>query len=157
MAIVRLIVAVTFALALSLSVVTAAAANGSTPKVPVLGSHQVYPGPGSVGWGTYKPATIFNGGDPSSDVTHITWTGWGSSTADGHGKSYIFKPNGGYYPGSVTIELRAANLGHCTADGPLAYEHLDAREPNKPGGKLGKWFRWGGNTTVCRSSFVPAP
>jgi hypothetical protein len=48
------------------------------------------------GWGTAKPARIFNGGDPSGLVTHIRWASWGGSTANGHGLNWIFKPGGGY-------------------------------------------------------------
>ncbi len=86
-------------------------------RVPVLGSKS-FAGPPGVGWGTYAPREIFNGGDPSGMVTAITWTGWGSPTAIGYGKSFIFKPAGGYYPGAVKVELRASVLGHCTAAGP---------------------------------------
>jgi hypothetical protein len=118
----------------------------------VLGSKS-FAGPPGVGWGTYKPREIFNGGDPSGMVTAITWTGWGSLTATGYGKSYIFKPAGGYYANAVKVELRATVLGHCTAAGPLAYEHLAVSEPSRPGGLLGKWSAWSGAKTLCRFGF----
>jgi hypothetical protein len=115
---------------------------------PVLGSKAFIPRVG-VGWGTYRPDEIFNGGDPSGLVRGINWTYWGQPDAYGYGKTYIFKPKGGYYPGSVTAELRAYDLGRCTPDGPLAYQHLDVREPLSPGGKLGPWFAWDNGETLC--------
>jgi hypothetical protein len=139
-------------LAVSLLGVAAPAASigASAARLPVLGS-KAYSLPGSTGFGTYKPSEIFNGGDPSGRVQGITWTGWGTAQSYGYGKSSIFMPNGGYYPGLVRVELRASNLGHCTTGGPLAYERLAAREPSHPGGPLGAWFAWAGSKTICRS------
>lgn len=121
----------------------------AAPRQPVLGSTSFIPRIG-VGWGMYKPSEIFNGGDPSGMIDGISWTGWGMPEAIGYGKTYIFKPNGGYYPGSVTAELRALDLGHCSAGGPLAYQVLEVREPSVPGGKLGPWFAWDDVKTLCR-------
>jgi hypothetical protein len=131
----------------------ASTSHGSADKrAPVLGS-AVFAGRPGVGWGTYKPVEIFNGGDPSGMVREISWTGWGDTTAIGQGKTYIFRSGGGYYPQAVRAELRASDLGHCSRGGPLAYEHLDAREPSRPGGLLGKWFAWSGAKTLCRPGF----
>jgi hypothetical protein len=129
----------------------AAPAPGGTPATlqPVLGSSAFIPRIG-VGWGTYRPTEIFNGGDPSGLISAIKWTGWGQAQALGYGKTSIFKPNGGYYPNAVTAELRAYDLGRCTAQGPTAYRLLQVREPSSPGGKLGKWFVWGDVKTLCR-------
>ncbi|HWD73942.1 MAG TPA: hypothetical protein VG371_02305 [Solirubrobacteraceae bacterium] len=118
----------------------------SPPKV-VLGARAF--APMGAGFGTVKPKTIFNGGDPSGLVQDITWSRWGSSTATATGKTSIFKPKGGYYPGLVRAELRASRLGHCRAHGPLAYTRLEAREPTRPGGPLGKWFLWSGQKSIC--------
>ncbi len=121
----------------------------TNPGQPVLGSKAFIPRVG-LGWGSYQPREIFNGGDPSGMVQRITWTYWGQPDAYGYGQTYIFKPKGGYYPGSVTAELRAYDLGRCTANGPLAYQHLDARVPSAPGGKLGQWFPWDNGKTLCQ-------
>jgi hypothetical protein len=131
-----------------------ASVMAATPAVdtPVLGSKE-FAAPSGSGWGTYKPAEIYNGGDPSGMVKDIVWSHWGDATATGIGKTWIFKSSGGYYPGMVTAELRTTNLGHCTAKGPLAYRHLDARVPSKPGGKLGAWFVWSGAKTLCQPGF----
>ena len=115
---------------------------------PVLGSDVFIPRVG-VGWGTYQPREIFNGGDPSGMVHGITWVYWGQPEAYGYGQTYIFKPKGGYYPGSVRAELRAYDLGRCTPNGPLAYQRLDVREPSSPGGPLGQWFAWDDVKTLC--------
>ncbi|HXW79341.1 MAG TPA: hypothetical protein VEJ84_07565 [Acidimicrobiales bacterium] len=131
---------------------SAAAGASTTIRAPVLGSKS-FAGPPGVGWGTYKPAEVFNGGDPSGMVKSITWTGWGTAQAVGYGQTYIFKPGGGYYAGSVRAELRASALGHCAPGGPLAYTQLAAREPSQPGGPLGRWFAWSGAKTICHSHF----
>jgi hypothetical protein len=135
----------------SFSAVAAPSASlASTPHVPVLGSRAFIPR-GGVGWGTYKPRQVFNGGDPSGDVSAIVWTDWGRNTAYGVGKGSVFKPGGGYYPALVREELRADRLGHCSAGGPAAYRQLEVRVPSRPGGPLGKWILWSNATTLCRS------
>lgn len=121
-----------------------AATSAGKSRAPVLGSKK-FEAPGGVGWGTVKPKEIFNGGDPSGLVTNIKWTGWGEKKAYGWGRNAIFKPGGGYYPQLVRIELRAQQLGSCSKGGRPAYTHLYAREPSKPGGKLGRWYSWGYN------------
>ena len=121
--------------------------GATAPAKVVLGSKAF--APMGVGFGTVKPKEIFNGGDPSGLVQNITWRHWGAATATGSGKTSIFKPGGGYYPQLVGAQLRASNLGHCTAHGPLAYRRLEAREPSHPGGPLGKWFLWSDRKSIC--------
>jgi hypothetical protein len=124
---------------------TAAAAR----MVPVLGSKHYEPGPYDRGFGTAHPKRVFNGGDPSGLITHITWKHWGSTRADGWGKNAIFKPGGGYYRKLVRIQLRAKDLGHCSPHSHLAYQRLRYREPRRPGGPLGKWHSWSGRSRIC--------
>ena len=121
--------------------------DATAPAKIVLGARAF--APMGAGFGTVKPKKIFNGGDPSGLVQDIAWSHWGSSTATGTGKTSIFMPHGGYYPRLVGAELRASRLGHCTAHGPLAYTRLEAREPSRPGGPLGKWFLWSGQKSIC--------
>jgi hypothetical protein len=139
------------ALLLALAAV-AGTAKASRQPVVVLGS-AVYAGSIGVGWGTPHPPEIFNGGDPSGMVSRIRWASWGGSTATGHGKTSIFKPGGGYYGTLVSAQLRAYDLGRCTAHGPLAYRQLSVREPSRPGGPLGPWAPWSGSKTLCRFGF----
>lgn len=129
------------------SVVGATAPGATAPVRIVLGAKAF--APMGVGFGTVKPRKIFNGGDPSGLVSNITWSHWGSATTTGFGRTSIFRPQGGYYPGLVRSELRASRLGRCTAHGPLAYTRLEAREPARPGGPLGKWFLWSGRKSIC--------
>src|SRR4051812_41959513 len=118
--------------------------------VPVLGAKS-FATPFGSGFGTVKPVTIFNGGDPSGEVSKIRWTGWGEPTAIGTGLNPIFKPHGGYYRKPARVELRATALGKCGKR--AAYTKLEVRIPKKPGGKLGKWFSWSGAKTICKSPF----
>jgi hypothetical protein len=152
----RCISAVLVVLAASaLSVVSvqeiSASASGARTTAPVLGA-KGYGAPSATGWGTYKPKEFFNGGDPSGQVFAIAWKHWGHKMATGTGRGYIFKPSGGYYQGSVRIELRALNLGHCSSTGPLAYRRLQVRSPSRPGGPLGGWMLWSGSRSICGSS-----
>jgi hypothetical protein len=108
---------------------------------PVMGVKHTF-GPDSTGWGQVRPAHLFNGGDPSGDISKIHWSSWGGKVAAGLGKNAIFKPGGGYYPKPVKIQLRASDLGRCTPGGRLTYRRLHTREPSKPGGPYGKWYVW---------------
>jgi len=122
-------------------------------QVPKLGSMASGAGvprdADAVGWGTYEPRKLFNGGDPSGLVFHISWKDWGRNTAYGTGLTYIPRPTGGYYGRPVLALLRASDLGHCAATGPLTYEVLDFRGPTRPGGPLLPWGNWSYFRTVC--------
>jgi hypothetical protein len=119
---------------------------GEPEPVPVLGSKnfaEIY----GAGFGHAEPEVIFNGGDPSGEVSEIHWRSWGGLNAIGWGRNAIFKPGGGYYRKAVAVELRATKLGTCGT--ALAYTRLEIRAPKKPGGKLGKWRLWSGAKTIC--------
>jgi hypothetical protein len=113
----------------------------------VLGSKSF--APNGSGWGTSRPSSIFNGGDPSGYVDRIHWSRWGGHVARGHGRNAIFRPNGGYYSRRVRIKLRASHLGRCHKGGPRAYRRLSFRAPSRPGGPLGPWTLWSGKHTLC--------
>jgi len=49
-------------------------------------------GPYQIGYGAVRPSHIFNGGDPTGEVNHIHWTGWGSSRAIGEGDAEFVWP-----------------------------------------------------------------
>jgi hypothetical protein len=106
--------------------------------------------PNGEGWGTERPRTIYNGGDPSGLVTGVRWLTWGGETAIGWGKNAIFKPPGGYYRRPVAIKLKASHAGRCA--GRRAYTRLSFREPSHPGGALGPWRLWSGAPTICHWS-----
>jgi hypothetical protein len=133
-------------------------AAGSSPAaaggvVPVLGTPS-YAVDGE-GWGTAHPRRIFNGGDPSGLVIRIHWRHWGRARATGVGRTYVFRPGGGYYPGSAKIVLRAKRLGDC-GDGVPAYTRLFFREARRPGGPVvGRWRAWShGSGGICSSPFT---
>jgi hypothetical protein len=112
-----------------------------TAPVPVLGIPGLM-GPQGKGWGEAHPSVIFNGGDPSSYVTSISWTQWGSPTSIGTGLAIIARRSGGYYSGRYRIDLKATRLGHCSPSGPLVYEQLWSNQPHHPGGPLTGWTLW---------------
>jgi len=114
------------------------AARASSGAI-VLGSKS-YWAPEGRGWGTVKPGTIYNGGDPNGMVSSIRWQHWGQKSAIGWGVTWIFKPTGGYYSTHVRAELRATDIGRCSA-----------REPSRPGGPLGPWFPWSTTGNICRA------
>jgi hypothetical protein len=133
----------------ALLLVSATGAGARTEAAPLLGSHVFY-APQARGFGSAHPAAISNGGDPSGIVMKIRWSDWGAATAIGHGSSSIYRPNGGYYPGLVGIELRAQHLGTC--GGKLVYRQLEIRVPKKPGGPLGSWILWSGAKSLCAAT-----
>jgi hypothetical protein len=126
-----------------------AAAKSTAARVPKLGSKAFVPQYG-VGWGTYRPSEIFNGGDPTGLVQDIHWSSWGAPTAIGYGTGLYVAPNSDVADGvPARTELRASSLGHCTVGGPLTYRHLEYREPAHPGATSGRWYSWSGVTTLC--------
>lgn len=147
-----LLAVVLVAAAVAASVAFGAEEEAPAPSgpIPVLGSKS-FAAPYGAGFGHAEPEAIFNGGDPSGEVSKIHWTGWGNPTAIGHGLNAIFKPHGGYYRKRARVELRATDLGHCGKQ--VAYTRLEVRIPKRPGGKLGKWFSWSGAKTLCKPSF----
>jgi hypothetical protein len=117
-------------------------------EVPVLGSKQ-FSEPYGAGFGRAEPEVIFNGGDPSGEVSEIHWRSWGGQVAIGYGRNPIFRPQGGYYRKLGRVELRANVLGKCA--GKPAYTRLEIRAPKRPGAKLGQWVLWSGAKTICEA------
>jgi hypothetical protein len=120
----------------------------STPLTcPLLGSRNFHID--DAGFGTCRPVSFSNGGDPSGTVSSITWESWGAPSVLGFGENPIFMPGGGYYPQPVRAELRATDLGHCPGSKSSTYLQLFVREPNRPGGPDGPWFSWSGARSLC--------
>lgn len=87
--------------------------------VPLLGMPW---GPYQVGFGTVRPHSVFNGGDPTGAFT-IDWDSWGGPTADGHGTALWVAPDGIVADGvTEPARFRAYDLGTC--QGKLVYLHL---------------------------------
>jgi len=137
--------------AVAIAIAGAPLAGAAVYHGVVLGAKDFISAPAhGIGWGTPRPKTIFNGGDPSGYVSGIRWTTWGGRVAVGFGLTSLYKPGGGYYARPGRIELKALDIGHCDAGGPRAYTKLVARVAVRPGGRLGAWFLWGGQKSLCR-------
>jgi hypothetical protein len=116
----------------------------------VLGSTGYWPAGNTRGFGASQPSELDTNGDPSGVVIGITWHDWGSATATGIGQTYLPKPGGGYYSGTVPIELRATALGRCGT--VIGYQQLLYRVPTQPGGQpTGTWQLWADASNLCQS------
>lgn len=122
----------------------AAPAGGARHRTVVLGSkHFLTWGHG--GWGEAHPDYLDFAGDARLVISHIRWRHWGSRRAVGVGRAYAMRfIDGAYYSKLVRAELRAGQIGRCSARGPRAYMSLRTRIRTKPGGPMGPWFEWGG-------------
>ncbi len=143
-------IALIFAL-LGACLLGAPSANAEVPspvEVPILGS-KAFSEPFGAGFGHVEPSVIFNGGDPSGEVSGIHWQSWGGPMAIGYGRNPIFRPGGGYFRKPARVELRATKLGRCNDH--VAYTRLEIRAPKHPGGHLTGWQLWSGAKTICEA------
>lgn len=101
---------------------TATATPVATTALPTLGV-QWGPG-GQQGYGRVRPVTVFNGGDPTGLVQHITWTSWGGGTATGTGISYYDGPGQSVTQSTAQrATIVAFDLGTC--GGHPAYQAVE--------------------------------
>jgi hypothetical protein len=100
------------------------------------------------GYGTVRPARVFNGGDPTGDIWDIAWSTWGGDQATGVGTSY-WEPPGAGVAGSVKepATIVAYNLGTC--DGRLMYQAAKWYFPGK-----GETFNPAGHYNICTGDYV---
>jgi hypothetical protein len=126
----------------------AAAPSGAAPAaVPVLGRLAGAFAHGS-GFGSVRPAEIFNGGDPTGLVTKITWQSWGGATATGTGTTTYVPANGPVADGRPeTATVVAFNLGNC--GGTYMYQAVEWYFPQH-----GQSFNPAQYENVCTGSFV---
>lgn len=78
-----------------LPVLIAAIVCASSPPASAA-SEPVLAGPwarGQHGYGQRRPATVFNGGDPTGLVEHIEWRSWGGARAVGIGTGIYVGPS----------------------------------------------------------------
>jgi hypothetical protein len=127
---------------------SASAEEPSAVEVPILGS-KAFSEPFGAGFGHAEPEIIFNGGDPSGEVSEIHWQSWGGPSAIGYGRNPIFRPKGGYFRKLARVELRATKLSKCNDH--VAYTRLEIRAPKHPGGHLTGWQLWSGAKTICEA------
>jgi hypothetical protein len=68
---------------------SATASPAATQQVPVLGQSRT----DTQGYGSARPTTLDNGGDPTGVVTNVSWQSWGGAQATGTGLAYYDPPN----------------------------------------------------------------
>ena len=100
------------------------------------------------GFGQARPATVFNGGDPTGLVTGITWSSWGGSTATGTGTSDYVGPNQTVAGGTQEpVTIVAFDLGRC--DGTLMYQAVEWYFPQH-----GQTFTPGQYENICTGTYA---
>jgi hypothetical protein len=98
------------------------AAGATNAQEPILG--HFWP-PDSKGYGTVRPTTIFNGGDPTGLVSHIRWHNWGKPLAVGIGEGDYVWPGLGVADGSTAAVARIVAFDLGTCDGKLMYREVE--------------------------------
>ena len=107
----------------------------------VLGSAD-HLAPYARGYGRVRPKRVDNGGSPSGVAQHLTWHTWGAKRSKADGRTFLYKPGGGYYQRRGRIQLRAQGLRTCD-DGTHGYTTLYFRLAKRPGEPVrGAWRPW---------------
>jgi hypothetical protein len=100
------------------------------------------------GYGTVRPAVIFNGGDPTGAVQNVTWSSWGGPTATGSGISDHVGPGQNVASGTLaTATVVAFHLGICK--GKLMYQAIEWYFP-----EYGDHFDPGVYIDICTGAYV---
>jgi hypothetical protein len=136
----------TFAVATAvLALAAAAVPSASADPEPTLG--QVW-GQNQEGYGTVRPAKVFNGGDPTGMIWNISWSSWGGAQATGTGTAN-WEPPGAAVADSVSrpATIVAYNLGTC--NGQLMYQAVDWYFPTE-----GQSFNPRGHYNICTGDYV---
>jgi hypothetical protein len=135
---------------LAVALTCAGCAGTSSPTaVPTLGRPAGVFAHGE-GFGQVRPATIFNGGDPTGLVAHITWKSWGSAKASGTGRSDYVGPSQSVATGTEErATVVAFNLGTC--HGRLMYRAVEWYFPQH-----GQAFDPHRYENICTGTYVPA-
>jgi len=128
---------------------TSSTTTTTSPEVrtPVLG--RVWGPGGQKGYGSARPALIFNGGDPTGLVEDVRWQSWGGVRAIGSGYSY-------YPHASVADSTRepvtvvAFDLSQCR--GIPAYTAIEWYFPEH-----GERFDPNNYINVCTGDYVGSP
>ena len=138
----------------------AAVATTSAPATPQPSATAAAPAPAlgklagvfahGQGFGQVEPSTIFNGGDPTGLVKHISWQSWGAAKAIGYGKAEYVGPNQSVATGrQKPATVVAFHLGTC--DGKLMYEAVEWYFPGE-----GQSFNPAQYENICTGSYVPS-
>ena len=99
------------------------------------------------GYGHARPATVFNGGDPTGLVRHIRWSSWGGARAIGTGTSDYVGPNQSVAMGTQeSARIVAFHLGSC--HGHRAYDAVEWYFPQH-----GQHFNAGTYINACTGTY----
>jgi hypothetical protein len=99
------------------------------------------------GYGQVRPATVFNGGDPTGLVSGIHWSSWGGSEAIGTGRSDYVGPHQSVARGSEDpARIVAFRLGICR--GRRAYDAVEWYFPEH-----GQHFSPGSYIDACTGGY----
>ena len=102
------------------------------------------------GFGQVRPPQIFNGGDPTGLVTHITWKSWGGARAYGTGMSDYVGPGQSVATGTQQpVTVVAFNRGTC--HGRQAYRAVEWYFPAHGGRFTPHRYE-----NICTGAYVPA-
>jgi hypothetical protein len=116
-------------------------------SVPVLGESRG----ATEGYGSARPTTISNGGDPTGIVMDVSWQSWGGPEAMGTGTGYYDPPNVPVAESKAEqATVVAFDLGSC--GGTYMYQGIEWYFPES-GGSFD-------NTTylnICSWTYYPGP
>jgi hypothetical protein len=102
------------------------------------------------GFGQVRPSKIFNGGDPTGLVSHITWKSWGGAIATGTGTSDYVGPGQSVTTGTQEpVAVVAFDRGTC--HGRQAYRAVEWYFPSH-----GQRFDPHRYENICTGTYVPA-
>jgi hypothetical protein len=102
------------------------------------------------GFGQVRPPKIFNGGDPTGLVSHITWRSWGGARASGTGMSDYVGPGQSVATGTQQpVTVVAFNRGTC--HGTYMYRAVEWYFPAH-----GQHFSPHRYENICTGAYVPA-
>lgn len=101
------------------------------------------------GYGSVRPSTIDNGGDPTGIVTDVSWKSWGGAQAIGTGMGYYDPPNVPVYRSTKErTTVVAFDLGTC--NGKYMYQAIEWYFPESGGS-----FNPTNYLNVCSWTFHP--
>jgi hypothetical protein len=102
-----------------------------------------------VGFGQVRPARVFLGGDPTGDLTRISWNSWGGTQAVGTGISLYVSPHEITAAGTEQ-EATVVAFDPGTCDGSYVYQAVEWYFPQHDG-----YFDPGYYVNACTGTYVP--
>jgi hypothetical protein len=129
---------------------TTTTTTGSSAPVPPLGQAVGAFAHGQ-GFGEVKPTVVFNGGDPTGDVSGITWSSWGGAKAVGSGTTdYVGLGQSVASGTEEPVTIVAFDLGAC--DGRFMYQAVEWYFPQH-----NQRFNANEYENVCTGTYYPPP